>query len=188
MPSQKDASRLLADWGRGHKEALDELMPLVYTELRQLADGFLRRERPNHTLQPTALVHEAYLRLVGAEEIEWQNRAHFLSICAQMMRRILVDHARARSTAKRGQLATRVTFSEVSDYSADNTGVDLVKLDDALMRLQELDAQAARVVELRFFGGLTIEETAEVLKISPASVSREWKAAKLWLLAEIGKD
>ena len=186
MTSPKEVSRLLARWNNGHKQALDELMPLVYTELRQLADGFLRHERPDHTLQPTALVHEAYLRLVGSEEVAWQNRAHFLSICAQTMRRILVDHARARNTAKRGGLATRVTLGEAEDYTGE-TGVDLIALDDALTRLQEFDAQAARVVELRFFGGLTIEETAEVMKVSPVTVSREWATAKLWLLAEIGK-
>ncbi len=174
-------THLLAEWRGGDEQALGRLMPLVYDHLRQRAAGYLARERADHTLQPTALVHEAFVRLVGGE-VDWQNRAHFLAVAARVMRQILIDHARGRRAQKRG--GRRVTLSNdlVMDAPRD---IDVVALDDALVELEKLDPRQAKVVELRFFGGLDIEETAEVLGISPATVKREWRMAKAWLHATL---
>jgi RNA polymerase sigma factor (TIGR02999 family) len=180
-------TQLLIQWRNGDQAALNELLPHVYSELRRLADHYLRQERPGHTLQPTALVHEAYLRLLDAKEMDWQNRAHFFGIAAVRMRQILVEHARARQAAKRGGGEYLVSLTETEEI-ADKQDVNLLVLDDALQRLEALDAQKARIVELRYFGGLTIEETAEVLNISPATVKREWSMARAWLRAEIANE
>lgn len=176
----KDVTRLLLDWSNGDKAALDELMPAVYDELRHLAAHYLNRERSNHTLQPTALVHEAYLKLVDESRVDWQNRAHFFAAAARMMRHILVDHARAHNAAKRGGGNLKVTLNEAVAAFA-TPDLDLLALDDALNELSELDPQQSRVVELRYFGGLSIEDTAAVLGISPATVKRDWMTAKAWL-------
>ena len=167
----------------GIPRALDEVMPLVYRELRRLAARYLRSERANHTLQPTALVNEAYLCLARQDEIRFQNRAHFLAIAANTMRRVLVDHARERGAAKRGGDRQKVTLH--SWIRIDDRDVDILALDEALGRLATFDATGCSVVELRFFGGLTIEETAEALKVSPATVKRQWAAAKAWLYREL---
>lgn len=180
MSSAKGVTRLLADLQRGDRSALDELLPIVYDELRRLADSYLSRERPDHTLQPTALVHEAYLRLVDQREVNWQNRAQFFGLAAEMMRRILVNHARDRRAAKRGGGARRLSLDEAVSFF-EQRDVELVALDEALNRLAALDPQQGRIVELRFFGGLSIEETAEVLAVSPATVKRDWRMAKAWL-------
>jgi RNA polymerase sigma-70 factor, ECF subfamily len=177
-----DVTRLLLDVSSGRREATDELLLLVYAELRDLAARLLRNERSDHTLQPTALVHEAYLRLVDQRAGSWENRAHFLGIAAQAMRRILVDHARRRSTAKRK--GARVTLDE-NLAPATGPSVDLLEIDAALGRLAELDARQARVVELRFFGGLNVEETASVLGIGSATVKRDWTLARAWLHREL---
>jgi len=185
-PSPPEVSQLLADWSNGDKAALDKLMPLVYDELRRLAHHYMNRERPGHTLQTTALVNEAYLRLVDQRHVRWQNRAHFFAIAAQMMRRILVDHARSHQYAKRGGHARQVSLDEAAVASQERAA-DLLALDEALTELAAIDPQQARTVELRFFGGLSIEETAEVLGLSPATIKREWGAAKAWLYREINK-
>ncbi|HZN12103.1 MAG TPA: sigma-70 family RNA polymerase sigma factor [Blastocatellia bacterium] len=177
-------TQLLINWRRGDQAALDELLPQIYGELRRLAGHYLRRERPGHTLQPTALVHEAYLRLIDVKEVDWQNRAHFFGVAAVRMRHILVEHARSRRAAKRGGGEYRLSLSE-ADRPAEERDVNLLVLDDALRRLEGFDSQKARVVELRYFGGLTIEETAEVLQVSPATVKRDWRMARAWLRSEI---
>jgi RNA polymerase sigma factor (TIGR02999 family) len=177
-------TQLLIQWRNGDQAALNELLPQVYGELRRLANYYLRQERPGHTLQATALVHEAYLRLVDAKEIDWQNRAHFFGIAAVRMRHILVEYARSRQAAKRGGGEYRLSVSE-ADERAEEPDVNLLALDDALQRLEALDPQKARIVELRYFGGLTIEQTAEVLNISPATVKRDWSMARAWLRTEI---
>ncbi len=181
---QSEVTRLLKEWGNGRQEALDQLLPRIYAELRRLASSYLRRERPDHTLQPTALVHEAFLKLVDQRAVRWQNRAHFFGIAAQAMRRILVDHARAHAADKRGAGERAVSLDEVS-VAIGAPDIDVLALDEALTRLAALDLQQSRVVELRFFGGLTLEETAQVLNISPATVGREWTLAKAWLYAEL---
>ena len=192
-PESPEITVLLKAWASGDAAALDQLTPLVYDELRRLARRYMRNERAgNNTLQTTALVNEAYLRLVDAQRVGWQDRAHFFAVSAQMMRRILVDAARARGSAKRGGQVKRVNHSaafnldEIPDVS---TGRDreLVAIDDALNTLAEMDPRKARVIELRFFGGLSVEETAEILKISPQSVMRDWKLAKAWLMRELAK-
>jgi len=188
MPqSSENVTQLLVDWSKGNKEALDRLVPIVYEELRRQASRYLRRERAGHTLQTTALIHEAYLRLVDQRNVHWQNRAHFFGIAAQLMRRILVDHARTRKRAKRGGSNIRVSLDEATAL-ATSRELDIVALDEALERLGEIDSQQSRIVELRFFSGLNVEETAEVLKISPATVKREWRIAKAWLHREISGD
>jgi RNA polymerase sigma factor (TIGR02999 family) len=187
MSSSKNVTQLLADWGSGDKQALEELMAVVYQELHRLADYYLRRERQGHTLQATALINEAYLKIIDQHSVNWQNRAHFFGVAAQMMRRILVDHARSHLYAKRGGGAQKLTLDEALSLPQQERDLELVALDDALQRLEELDAQQAKIIELRFFGGLTIEETAEVLGISPATVKREWSWAKAWLYNEIKK-
>lgn len=185
-PQTKDVSGLLAAWNEGDQAAQEELLPLVYDELRRLARNHLRRERPNHTLQPTALVHEAYLRLVGEGGATWQNRAHFFGIAARLMRQILINHAEARAAARRGGGAFRLSLGAV-DRLAEGPEVDLIALDDALKGLAALDPRQGQIVELRFFGGLTVEETAAVLGLSPATVKREWSAARAWLRREIDR-
>ncbi len=183
----QDVTQLLVAWNQGNPAALDQLLPVVYGELRRLARNYLRRERPDHTLQATALVHEAYLRLIDQNQVTWQNRAHFFGVAAQMMRRILVNHALAKKAEKRGGLQHKLSLDEAVSF-AEQREVDLVALDDALKTLETIDPQQNRIVELRFFGGLSIEETAEVLGISPATVKREWRTAKLWLRREISKQ
>jgi RNA polymerase sigma factor (TIGR02999 family) len=173
-------TELLVRWRRGDREALEQLMPLVYEELRRLAHHYLSRERTDHTLQSTALVHEAYLRLAGPNPPQWQNRAHFFGIAAHVMRQILVEYARGRGAAKRGGHAVTLTLDDAASY-LQQTDVDVVALDRALAELSELDAQQGRIVELRFFAGLTIEDTSEVLGISPATVKRDWVTARAWL-------
>jgi RNA polymerase sigma factor (TIGR02999 family) len=182
--SQNQVTQLLLDWGNGDKAALDKLVPVVYQELRRLAAYYMRRERPGHTLQTSALVNEAYMRLVDYSQMRWQSRAHFFAVAAQAMRRILVEHARKRHFAKRGGGAVKVSFDEAAIVSQEQAA-DLVALDDALTSLEAMDERKARIVELRYIGGLNIEETAEVLSISPATVQREWRAAKAWLYREI---
>jgi RNA polymerase sigma-70 factor (ECF subfamily) len=185
MPSsQIEVTQLLLDWGNGDKAALDKLVPVVYQELRRLAGYYMRRERPGHTLQTSALVNEAYMRLVDYKQMRWQSRAHFFAVAAQAMRRILVEHARKRHFAKRGGGAVQVSFDEAATVSA-KQAADLIALDDALTSLEAIDPRKSRIVELRYIGGLNIEETAEVLDISPATVQREWRAAKAWLYREI---
>ncbi len=189
MPSSpKEVTQLLADWRGGSHQALEELMPLVYQELHRLADHYLRRERVGHTLQATALINEAYLRIINQEAVNWQNRAHFFGVAAQMMRRILVDHARSHLYAKRGGGAQKLTINEALDVPQQERDLDLVALDDALQRLEQIDPQQSKIIELRFFGGLTIEETAEVLGISPATIKREWNWAKAWLYRELKNE
>ena len=176
----QDVTGLLAAVREGDKDAADLLMQAVYADLRQKAAAFLRRERPGHTLQPTALVHETYLRLVDQKRVVWQNRAHFLGVAAEMMRRVLVDHARNRRARKRGGTRTRVTLDEAV-ASTGPRSLDLIALDDALNELAALDPRQSRVVELRAFGGLSVEETAEVVGISPATVKRYWSFSRAWL-------
>lgn len=175
-----DLTRLLLDWSDGDKDALDKLMPVVYQELRRLARYYMRRERAGHTLQTSALVNEAYLRLIDYKRMNWQNRAHFFAVASQAMRRILVEHARARKVDKRGGGAQKVSLDEAAVVSAEQAS-ELIALDDALTSLESLDERKARIVELRYIGGLSIEETAEVLDISAATVQREWRGAKAWL-------
>lgn len=184
MIAPTDFTQLLRDWRNGDKAALDRMTPILYDELRRLARHFLSSERPDHTLQPTALVHEAYLRLVDQRAVDWQNRAHFLGVAASMMRRVLINHARASQAAKREGFTKAVALEDALGVFT-NPQVDLLELNSALQQLAEIDPQQGRVVELRYFGGLTIEETAEVMGISPATVKREWGTAKLWLLKKI---
>ena len=185
MSSDADnVSRLLADWGNGNQDALEELVPLIYKELRNLAHNFLYRERPGHTLQTTALVHEAYLKLIDQNDARWQNRAHFFAIAAQAMRRILIDSARKHAAAKRGGPQEKLSLDEVADIALE-PDINLLKLDEALNELAKIDLRQSRIVELRYFGGLTIEETAEVISVSPATVKREWMMARAWLHQEL---
>jgi RNA polymerase sigma factor (TIGR02999 family) len=179
-----DITRLLAEWSAGNEAALERLAPLVYAELRRIASRQMQRERTGHTLQPTALVHEAFVRLAGGDGASWQDRAHFFAVCAQVMRRILIDHARANARDKRGGGAARVPLDEAATV-VQNQAVDLVALGDALRGLEQLDPQKARIVELRYFAGLGIEETADVLHISAMTVRREWTRAKAWLYREL---
>ena len=185
MSSTHEVTLLLAKWAKGNQEALNELTPLVYKELRQLAASYLRKERQGHTLQPTALVHEAYLRLVEQRNVDWESRAHFYGVAALVMRRILVDHARRQAARKRGDNLRRVPLEEVTDGST-SAEIPILALDQALSRLERLDGALARIVELRAFGGLTIDEAAHVLKVSPSTVKRDWRTAKAWLTRELG--
>lgn len=182
--SSQNITKLLVDWRNGDQAALDRLMPLVYAELRRMANYYMRNERKGHTLQTSALVNEAYLRLVDHENIEWQNRSHFFGLAAQAMRRILVDHARSRNYQKRGGDAERVSFDEAANF-AEERATELIALDEALQELAKLDPRKSRIVEMRYFGGLSGEETAEALGISTATVSRDWETAKAWLLREL---
>jgi len=185
-PSPSNVTQMLHDWSDGDREAFDKLVPIVYEELRRQAVRYLRRERPGHTLQTTALIHEAYIRLIDQTNVRWQNRAHFFGIAAQLMRRILVDHARSRQAAKRGGSDIKVPLEEAI-IASEGREVDLVALDEALERLAAIDPQQSRVVELKFFSGLSVEETAEVLGISPRTVKRDWNVAKGWLRREISE-
>ncbi|HEU4596581.1 MAG TPA: sigma-70 family RNA polymerase sigma factor [Pyrinomonadaceae bacterium] len=178
--SPEEITRLLADWGRGDREALDRLAPLVHAELRGIARRQMSRERPGHTLQATALVNEAYLRLAGQDGFEYKDRAHFFAVCAQVMRHVLIDHARSHTRDKRGGGAVQVSLGEAEAMDA-GRAADLMALDEALKELEALDPQKGKIVELRYFAGLGIEETAEVLGISPTTVRREWRRAKAWL-------
>ncbi len=182
--SPKEITRLLVAWGNGDESALADLTALVYEELHRLAHHYMSGERAGHTLQTTALVNEAYVRLIDWKSVRWQNRAHFFAVSAQLMRRILVDFARTRGYQKRGGGARPVTLDDAT-LVADDKGTDMVALDEALNSLAELDARQSRVVELRFFGGLSVEETAEVLKVSPGTVRRDWSLARAWLHREL---
>lgn len=173
-------TQLLLAWTAGDRRALDQMLPIVYDELHRLATGYLAHERPDHTLQPTALVHEAFLRLINQREVDWRNRAHFLGVAAGLMRRILVNHARDRSAEKRGGAQERVSLSLI-DTPSEEPDVDLIALEEALERLTALDERKAKVVELRFYGGLKTDEVAEVLRVSRATVEREWSFARAWL-------
>jgi len=186
-PSPPDVTQLLHAWSEGDERALEQLMPLVYQELYRLAKHYMARERPGQTLQVTALVNEAYLRLIDWKNVRWQNRAHFFGVSAQLMRRILVDFARSRHYSKRGGEAHHVSLEEAAVVSQERDA-DLVALDDALNALAAIDPPQSQVVELRFFGGLSVEETAEVLKISPRTVMREWSLARAWLYREINRS
>lgn len=183
--SAGEVTRLLQDWSVGNREALDKLLPLVYNELRRLAHSYLTHERPDHTLQTTALVHEAYLKLIDQRSVNWENRAQFFAISAQAMRRILLDNARRHSAAKRGSGGQKISLDEVATLSSDSANESLIALDMALQQLEIIDSVQSKIVELRYFGGMTIEETAEVLKISPSSIQREWTIARAWLYKAI---
>jgi RNA polymerase sigma factor (TIGR02999 family) len=180
IPGSQEVTQLLADWSNGDQAALDKLLPLVNSELRNLAGRYMRRENPGHTLQTSALVNEAYLRLIDQKNVRWQNRAHFFGIAAQLMRRILIDHARSHHYAKRGGGALKVSLDEAAAIT-ETCAVELLAVDEALEKLTAMDARKGRIVELRFFGGLSLDETAEVMGISSATVQREWRAAKAWL-------
>jgi len=184
-PSSHNITHLLKEWSDGDAQALERLTPLVYEELRQQAARYLRRERHAHTLQTTALINEAYVRLIDVKDVQWQSRTHFFAIAANLMRRVLVDHARHRDAAKRGGAQIRLTLSDV-DAVTKEKDIELLAIDEALTRLAVLDPQQARVVELRFFSGLSVEETAAALGISPKTVKRDWSVARAWLRREIG--
>ena len=184
--SPQGITQLLERWNQGDEEALDQLMPLVYDELHRLAGAYLRREHREHTLQPTALINEAYLKLIQQHNTRWQNRAQFYGVAAQLMRRILVDHARSHYATKRGGDRINVSLKNIGAFG-EQPDADLLALHDVLNRLAEIDPDQSRIVELRFFGGLTIEETAEVMHVSHSTVEREWKIAKAWLKRELTK-
>ena len=181
-----EVTQLLIDWSNGDRAALDKLMPVVEEELRRLAHRYMSRERAGHTLQTTALVNEAFVRLINRKNVRWQNRAHFFGIAAQLMRTILVDHARSHACAKRGGGGTKLELDETLVISQQKAA-EVVALDQALNALAAIDPQQSRIVELRFFGGLTVEEAAEVLHLSPATIKREWSTAKAWLYRELAK-
>ena len=187
MPTARSVTALLGDWSRGDSTALNELLPLVYAELRRIAARQIRSERATHTLQPTALVHEVYLRLVDQHQVDWHDRAHFFGVSARIMRRILVDHARRHSARKRGDGIRCVSIDDATELPA-RQEVPILALDHALDGLEKLDPQLARIVELRAFGGLTIDEAAHVLKVSASTAKREWRTAKAWLNRELGAD
>ena len=187
-PAPESVTRLLVEWQNGSRPALDRLIPLVYAELRAIAGQYLSRESPGHTLQSTALVHEAYFRLIGQRRVHWQNRAHFFGIAAQMMRRILVDHARGQSRDKRGGPAPTLSLDEAVAAAAPEAEVDLLALDEALTSLARIDPRGARIIELRFFSGLTLDETAAVMGISAGTVKRDWSVARAWLYREMGQQ
>jgi RNA polymerase sigma-70 factor, ECF subfamily len=184
MESSTDVTALLSELTKGNPEADPALIPLVYNELRRMADGYMRRERTGHTLQTTALVHEAYLKLCGQHSVAWQNRAHFFGIASQVMRRVLIDHARGHIRGKRGGGREAIPLDEALVFSPERSE-EFVELDSALERLAAFDSRQARIVEMRFFGGLTVEETAEALGISPKTVKRDWSVAKAWLHGEL---
>jgi RNA polymerase sigma factor (TIGR02999 family) len=180
MSTSHSVTQLLEQWNRGDREALDKLMPLIYEELRKMARRYMGQQNPGHTLQTTAVIHEAYLRMIKQKEKHFQNRAHFFAVAAQAMRHILVDYARARQTAKRGAAARPISLEEAALVTEERAG-ELVALDEALKELERLSKRQSRVVELRYFGGLTVEETATVLEVSPDTVMRDWSMAKAWL-------
>ena len=186
-PPTHGITQLLQAWGKGDEQALEKLTPLVYEELHKAAHRYMARQAPDHTLQTTALVNEVYLRLVDVRELTWQNRAHFLAVCAKLMRRILIDFARSRGAWKRGGEAQAIAFDEDLIVSQEPRA-DLLALDDALNQLGALDLRKSQVVELRFFGGLTVDETSEVLKVSPDTVLRDWRLAKDWLVRELSRE
>jgi RNA polymerase sigma-70 factor (ECF subfamily) len=186
-PGTENITQLLIEVTNRNSAAVDVLLPLIYDELRKLAANYLRRERSDHTLQPTALVHEAYMRMVDQTQVNWQNRAHFFGVAAQMMRRILVDYARAHNAEKRGQDFQIISLDENIDKSVERSS-ELIALDEALKTLAEMDEQKGRIVELRFFGGLSIDETAEVLGVSAPTVKRQWRMAKAWLYGQVQKQ
>ena len=188
MPSQQDVTRLLVRLTDGDRGVLDKLAPVIHAELHRLAHAYMGRERPGHLLQTSALVNEAYLRLIDWENAQWQNRAHFFGVAAQMMRRILVDHARAHEAEKRGGEFQKLSLDENLDAAGGERDVNLVALDDALNRLAAMDPQKSKIVELRFFGGLSVEETAEVMGVSAPTVKRQWRMAKAWLYGQVKSD
>jgi len=185
--SGSDVTQLLVNWGNGDQQALEDLLPLVYDELRRLAGAYLRRERSGHTLQSTALVHEAFLKLVQQRDVHWRNRAHFFGIAAQRIRRILVDHARMGLAEKRGSGGIKVELNDVMAIASQRE-IDVLELDAALAKLTQMDERQSRIVELRFFAGMSVEETAEVMQLSPATVKREWSSAKAWLFREMSRS
>jgi RNA polymerase sigma factor (TIGR02999 family) len=188
IPSSSQVTKYLREWNQGNEEALEKLMPLVYDELRKLARSYMKRESSGHTLQPTALVHEAFLRLVDQNAVTWQNRAHFFGIAAQMMRRILIHHAEKRNAAKRsGGRAERISLEQISGFE-EHRDIDILELHEALRELEALDERQSRIVEMRFFTGLTLEETAKVMNLSLATIKREWGTARLWLRRRIRKS
>lgn len=186
MRSPKEITQLLIAWGDGDPSALEELAPLVHSELHRLAHHYMSRERPGHTLQTSALINEAYIRLINWKDVRWQNRTHFFAVSAQLMRRILVDFARDRQYLKRGGGAMQVSLAEAAALTVERSH-DLLALDEALTALTDLDPRKGQMVEMRFFGGLTVEEVAEVLKVSEETVIRDWRLAKVWLLRELGR-
>jgi RNA polymerase sigma factor (TIGR02999 family) len=187
-PDKADITQLLIAWSDGRREALHDLMPMVYADLRRVAAGYMRREAAGHALQPTALVHEAYVRLIDQKQVKWRNRAHFFGVAAGLMRRILVDNARRRRAEKRGRGWERVTLAGDEPATDSHKEIDVLALHEALERLARFDPQQERIVELRYFGGLTIEETAEVVGISAATVVREWTIAKAWLRTDLSRS
>jgi len=187
MVSPRDVTALLGEWSRGDRTALNQLLPLVYAELRRVAARQLRSERADHTLQPTALVNEVYIRLVDQRQVDWHSRAHFFGVAAQIMRRILVDHARRHAASKRGDGVRCVSIDEAMDVAASNE-MPVLSLNEALDRLETVDPELARIVELRAFGGLTIEEAAHVLSVSASTAKRDWRTAKAWLNRELGSE
>lgn len=184
MLKSGEITRLLADWGGGDEAALDKLLPLVYDELRRMASGYMRHERGDHLLQTTALVHEAYLRLVDQQNVSYQTRAHFFAVAAQVMRHILVDYARGRNRAKRGDGVTPLELNEVAVFS-DDRAEELIAVNSALEKLAAVDARKGKVFEMRYFGGMSVEEAAEALRVSPVTIARDWRMAKAWLRREI---
>lgn len=184
----QEITQMLLELTDCNEEVVNQILPHIYDELRRLASSYLRRERSNHTLQPTALVHEAYMKLIDQSRVKWQNRAHFFGIAAQVMRRILMDHARKHTAEKRGGDAELLPIEEEILIVSHDKSAELIALDDALQQLAEMDERKARIVELRYFGGLSIEETAEVLRVSVPTVNREWRMAKAWLYSEIAKN
>ena len=186
-PQSNEVTQLLLDWSRGDRAALDELMPLVYQELRKLAGGYLRSERPDHTLQPTALIHEAYLRMIGKEMPEWQSRAHFFGVAARLMRQILVEHARTRHAAKRGGDQQKISLDDAPQVFAQSDAAELLALDDALTKLAAFDERRSRILEMRSFGGMSVEETALALGVSDTTVKREMRLAQAWIRRELGQ-
>jgi RNA polymerase sigma-70 factor, ECF subfamily len=187
MYMAEEVTELLIEWRNGDKTALDKLLPMVYEELRRIANRYMGKERSDHTLQTSALVNEAYMKLINHEKVNWQNRSHFFALASRAMRQILVDYARSRNYAKRGAGAQKVSLDETAILAKDRA-VELVALDDALQSLAAIDLRKSQIVELRYFGGLSVEEIAEVLEISPATVTRHWNAAKVWLMRAISKD
>ena len=179
-----DITQLLLKWSKGSSAALEDLVPLIYPELRRLARKYMRQEKPGHTLQTSALINEAYLRLAGTEAAEWQNRSHFFAVAAQVMRHILIDHARKHQVARRGGGLLRVSLDETA-FASHERAAEFMALDEALTKLALVDARKSQIVEMKFFGGLTVEEVAEVMKLSPITIKREWRAAKAWLHLEI---
>ncbi|HEX5085412.1 MAG TPA: sigma-70 family RNA polymerase sigma factor [Blastocatellia bacterium] len=186
-PSPNEVTERLIAWGAGDRAAFDQLLPIVYQELRRMAGNYLRQENPGHTLQPTALVHEAWLRLIDQTRVDWRNRAQFFGVAAQMMRRILVDHAKSKHREKRGGDAVKLSLDDAINISRERAA-DLIALDDALDELMFIDGRKSRVVELRYFGGFSVEETAKILEVSSETVMRDWKMAKAWLYQQIRRE